>query len=111
MLCFFCMVIVFSCTQKGKSVVVPAAIIPKAKMARIITHVHLEQAEQNLHTPMDSIKMKPIDFQKIFVKDTISKKQYEESFAFYLDHPELLNEVYEEVVNELSKMNSGIPDK
>ena len=99
--------LVFSCGQKDKSVVIPATILPKAKMARVIADVHLAEAKENLHSLPDSTKMKPIDFQKIFEKDTISKQQYEESLTFYIDHPELFNEVYEEVVNELSKMNTG----
>jgi len=102
-----CCMMVFSCGQKEKSSVVPANIIPKQKMARVISHIHLAQAEENLHSLPDSTKMKPIDFQKIFVKDTISKQQYEESLTFYIDHPQLFNEVYEEAVNELSKMSAG----
>jgi hypothetical protein len=100
--------ILFSaCGQKEKQVVIPADILPKEKMSQVLTDIHLAQAEVNLHSLPDSTKKEPIDFQKIFVKDTISQHQYEESLAFYIDHPELLNKVYEEVVNELSKMQTS----
>ena len=79
-------------------------------MARVFTDIHLAEAEANLHSMPDSAKKVPINFQKIFEKDTITKLQYEESLTFYIDHPELLNKVYEEVVNELSKMQ-GVPGK
>ncbi len=106
-LCTLCIVLVFSCGQKDKSIPIPASILPKGKMARVLTHFHLEEAEVNLHSLPDTTKKERINFQKIFMKDTITKKQYEESMAFYIDHPELLNKVYEEVVNELSKMQDA----
>lgn len=96
----------FSCGHKDKSVAIPTNILSKEKMARVITDVHLADAETNFHLLPDSTKKKPINFQKVFEKDTITKQQYEESLSFYMDHPELLNAVYEDVVNELSKMQS-----
>ena len=99
--------LVFSCGQKPKPIVIPATIIQKEKMARVLTDIHLAQAEMKLHTLPDSTKMDSLNFKKIFVKDTITKQQYEESLNFYIDHPELLNEVYEQVVNGLSKMQLG----
>jgi hypothetical protein len=102
-LCALCIVLVFSCGQKEKPVVIPANILPKEKMARVLTDFHLAEAGAEVNFP-DSTKREPINFQKIFKKDTITQQQYEESLAFYVDHPEILNKVYEEVVNELSKM-------
>ena len=100
--------ILFSaCGPKKKSIPIPANILPKEKMARVLTDIHLAQAEVNLHVLPDTTKKMPINFQKVFEKDTISKKQYEESLTFYIDHPEVLNEVYQEVVNELSKMQGS----
>ena len=116
-------ILLFSCGQEEKSVVVPADVLPKEKMAEVLTDIHIAEAvgqnartpsfsgEANLKTLPDSASAVPIDigisFQKIFEKNKITKEQYEKSLSFYIDHPELLNEVYEKVLNELSKMQAG----
>lgn len=103
-----CFLLLISCREKSKNILIPGNIIPKEKMARVITHIHIAEAEAKLHSPADSTKRDSINFKKIFIKDTITKQQYEESLTFYIDHPELLNQVYEQVVNELTKMQ-GTP--
>ena len=42
----------------------------------------------------------------IFKTHHITKQSYDNSMAFYTLHPEILNEIYEEVINELSKKQS-----
>ncbi|MBI4946566.1 MAG: DUF4296 domain-containing protein [Bacteroidetes bacterium] len=98
-------VALFSCGQKAISI--PPNVLPKGKMAQVLTDIHLAEAEANPNAFADSTQKATINFQQVFEKDTITKKQYEESLTFYIAHPELLNEVYEEVVNELSKKNFG----
>lgn len=75
-------------------------------MAEVLTDIHIVEAEANLRTLPDSASTEKINFQKVFEKNKITKKQYENSLTFYIDHPELLNEIYEKVLNELSKMQA-----
>lgn len=93
-----------SCGEKETTVEIPANILPKEKMVQVLTDVHLAEAEANLRTLPDSASKEPIGFQKIFDKDSITKKQYEESLTFYIDHPVLLDSIYTQVLNELSKI-------
>ena len=44
----------------------------------------------------------------VFKKNNISKKQYDESFDFYTKHPEILSEIYQLVLNNLSKMQAEV---
>ena len=104
-LLFFC--ILFSCGQEKKGVVIPANILSQEKMTRVITDIHLAEAEMQVKSLPDSTSKSPLSFQKIFDKDTISKQQYEESLNFYMDHPELLDTIYVQVLNELSKMEGS----
>jgi uncharacterized lipoprotein YehR (DUF1307 family) len=96
-----------SCGESEKSITIPPNILPKEKMARVITDIHMAEAEANLRTWPDSTSKTPISFQKIFEKDSVTKQQYEESLKFYTDNPELLNEVYENVLNDLSKLQAS----
>lgn len=97
-------IFLFSCgNEKEKTIPIPADILPKEKMAMVITDIHLAEAEANLKLSPDTSSEK-LNFQSIFEKNKIAKDQYKKSIAFYIDHPELLNEVYENVLNELSRM-------
>ncbi len=96
-------ILLFSCGGDEEQVTIPADVLPKEKMAMVITDVHLAEAEADLKTLPDSSSTGKIGFEKIYEKNQISKAQYDTSLSFYVDHPELLNEVYEIVLNELSK--------
>ena len=104
MLIFALSIFLLACGEEQKQVAIPDNILPKEKMSQIIADIHIAEAEANLRTLPDSSSKETISFQKIFEKDSITKQQYEESLSFYIDNPELLNEVYEEVLNDLSKM-------
>ena len=99
----FPLFLLFSCGESGKTVTVPADVLPKEKMALVITDIHIAEAEASLKPYQDTTSEK-LNFQALFEKNKITKEQYEKSMAFYIDHPELLNEVYENVLNELSGM-------
>lgn len=73
-------------------------------MAAVIADIHLAEAEANIHMLPDSSSGKKISYGTIFEKHSVTKQQYEESLSFYISHPELLDEIYEAVLNELSKM-------
>lgn len=107
----YCLLFLSSCGQEEKSVVVPVDVLPKEKMAQVLTDIHLAEAETNLKILPDSastiLMAIGIRLQKIFEKHEITKAQYEKSLSFYIDHPELLNQIYEKVLNALSKMQAG----
>lgn len=103
----FAVIALISCGEKEATIEIPANILPKEKMVQVLTDVHLAEAEANLRTLPDSTSKEPIGFQKIFDKDSITKKQYEESLTFYIDHPVLLDSIYTQVLNELSKMQGN----
>jgi hypothetical protein len=94
----------FACGEDEKQeVVIPADVLPKEKMAMALADVHLAEAGAYLKTPLDSSAREKVGFQHIYERNQISKVQYDSSLSFYVDHPELLNEVYEIVLNELSR--------
>ena len=101
---FFLTGLLFSCgNEKEKTVATPADVLPKEKMALVITDIHLAEAKASLQPTPDTSSEK-LNFRMIFEKNKITKDQYEKSIAFYIDNPELMNEVYEKVLNELSRM-------
>jgi len=44
----------------------------------------------------------------VLKKHQVTKPQYDSSFVFYTQHPKLLSDVYEKVLNELSKLQAKV---
>ena len=98
----FCFFFLFSC--KPKEAKIPAGILPKEQMVSVLTDVHLAEAALTLNTKNDSAALVAAGYYNfIYQSHRITKKQFDESLDFYTKHPELLEKIYEEVINELSK--------
>ncbi len=80
-------------------------------MTEVLKDIHLAEAEASIQSKPDSLLKQKINFQKIFEKDSVTKQQYEESLTFYMDHPELLDKIYEQVINDLSRMQGEAAKK
>jgi Domain of unknown function (DUF4296) len=104
----FC-VLLINCTP-DKTVTIPDTVLSKEKMAAVMVDIHLLEASMNV-TGMNpkridlagSSMVLNIDLLK---KHNITKQQFQDSFAFYSIHPALLSEVYQLVLNDLSKMQA-----
>ena len=96
------------------SVIIPDTVLPKEKMTAVLVDIHLIEATMNLNVMSSESASIPgsstlsIDVLK---KHQITKKQYDESFIFYTQHPDLLNEIYQEVINELSRLQAKVANE
>ena len=104
--------LLFACSGK-KTVNIPETVLPQEKMAEVMIDIHLLEATMNLNsTNADKISPgNPTPSFDVLKKNNINKKQYDESFDFYTQHPELLIEVYQSVLNELSKLQAKVMNK
>lgn len=107
LLAFVYCLLTVSCGEAEKQVAIPKNILPKDKMTQVLVDVHLAEAEASFRTLPDSTSKEPVNLQKTFSKNSITKQQFDESMTFYIDHPELLDSVYVQVLNELSKMQGN----
>jgi len=99
-----CCLIIIGCNQK-KETIIPQNIIPKDTMALMMTDVQIAEAKivGNLDKDGKS-KINPQEYYyEIYQKYQINEKKFKESFTFYTAHPELFDEIYEEVVTQLKK--------
>ena len=84
-------------------------------MAAVMVDVHLLEASMNvigvgegrINLGTDGA---PLDID-VLKKHNITKKQFDESFNFYSNNPQLLSEVYQMVLNDLSKMQAEVTNK
>ena len=98
-----------ACTDVD-DVAIPADVLPKDKMAEVMVDIHLLEATVNLTvTATDKAAFNEKGDQiDVYKKHNITRKQYEDSYLFYTRHPELLGEIYQQVLNELSKMQAEV---
>jgi len=106
LLLFFCGMIFFSSCVK-KPVTIPKDVMSKEELVPVLVDIHLAQAVLNMSQLNDSSRYNIRDYLDfIFKSHHITQRSYDTSMAFYTLHPELLNEIYEEVISELSKRQS-----
>jgi hypothetical protein len=91
---------------------VPDGILVKEELVPILTDIHLAQAAIGINQSSDSSRYSIDDYKSyLFNYYHISKQKYDSSLSFYSLHPEMLNEIYKEVINELSKKQGEVERK
>lgn len=92
-------------------VVIPEEILQEKQMVEVMTDVQLlESASQKGLLKTDSISNDAagIQYAAIFRFHNTTEKQFRESYDFYQEHPKLLEEIYDKVLNELSKQQAEL---
>jgi len=110
-LAFSCFLLI-ACSGE-KEISVPETVLSKKQMVAVFIDIHLLEAMLNSNSKSAdkvSIGNRPVNFD-VLKKNNINKKQYDESFKFYSQHPNLLNEIYLLVLNDLSKMQAEVMNK
>ena len=110
---FFCITLFCACTSIEERPSIPDSVLSQEKMAEVMVDVHLLEAALNVSAySRDQIVTNPIiPNSDVLKKNNVTKIQYEESFAFYSKNPLLLTEVYQLVLNNLSKMQAEVMNK
>ena len=110
LIAIFCITLFCACTSIEDRPSIPDNILSQEKMAEVMVDVHLLEAALNVNAyNRDQIVTNPIiPNSDVLKKNNVTKKHYEESFAFYSKNPLLLTEVYQLVLNNLSKMQAEV---
>ncbi len=106
----FCILFLSSCSSIQDRPSIPSTVLTQEKMAKLLVDVHLLEASLNINTySKDQIILNTIHPDSdVLKKNGVTKKQYEESFEFYSRNPLLFAEVYQFVLNDLSKMQAEV---
>lgn len=108
-LLIFFSVFLFAC--KDTDVIpIPDSVLPEEKMAQILVDVHLLESTMNIHAgAVGKIGAggSPVRL-NLYKKHHVSREQFDESYTFYTENPELLAEIYQLVLNDLSKMQAEV---
>lgn len=101
----FLSVLFFSCSEPKQEI--PDHVLKKDKMRDVMVDVSLLESTLNLNLIngkklQDAANMK----RDLFQNHGTTQQQYDTSIYFYSHHPEIFKEVYDGVLQELSKMQA-----
>jgi hypothetical protein len=100
---FFLFFLFASCSEKP--VEIPADVINRDEMASILTDISLAQASYSVRVHADSVKYKMSDYvNQVLIQHSTEKDKFLLSLKFYGEHPEVLQQVYDSVITNLSKL-------
>jgi hypothetical protein len=102
--------IFFSCSRKPVNI--PETVLSREEMVSVLVDIHLAQALVGINQFNDSLHYNLSDYlSSVFQMHHLTREKYARSLEFYTDHPELLDEMYADVINELSKKQSETSGK
>ena len=88
-------------------VVVPDTVIPMKDMQIILRDIHLAQSATTSISLSDSSFYSSKEYVNYVLNDhKITREKFVASMKFYTDNPALLEEVYDSVITELSRLQS-----
>ncbi len=97
----------FSCTSK--EVNIPSEVIPKDTMLMLMMDIHLAEAGIRTVAPDDSVSFYTVSYYHfIFDKYKVDKKRFQQSLKFYTDHTELLHDIYQKMIEEMSRKEAEV---
>lgn len=97
----------FACS-KGPAEKIPDTVLSKEKMAEVMIDIQLYESSMSISLFKEENVLLEVPKSNILKNHGLSKKQYDESFEYYSQHPELFSEVYTIVLNNLSRMQAEI---
>ena len=99
----FCLCLIsIGCGNKNKESI-PADVLPPKKMVSVLVKINLLEASINLNASHDGKTSADSHFFNPLKEEKVTTEQYNKSFYFYSHHPVIMDSIYADVLNELSK--------
>lgn len=105
------LVLITSCTSPEEEGI-PENVLPPEKFTSVMIDVQITEGMRaqgvDIITPGDGVEGA---YEEIFSKHQINKEAFDESYNYYLDHPDQMEKIYEQVLDSLSKLDAQIKQK
>lgn len=102
--------VMISCSAKKNAEQIPDGIIPFDSMVAVMADIHIAEANAfRINNPDSSAKAKLSSHYKfVFEKHHINSVRFTESFSYYKENVALMNDLYDKVMDELSKRQAEV---
>ena len=103
-------ILLFACSKPKPEI--PPGILTQKQMIPVLVDIHIAQAATGLYNGGDTAHYTMADYVPLILSlHHIEKAAYDSSINFYTMHPEIMQEMYDEVINELSKRQGEVSSK
>lgn len=111
---FISLIILFTaCNSKEEKLKIPIDILTPEQMTAVIVDFHLVEASivmaQQNHEDVNILTVQR--YSSVLKKHKITRQKFDDSIRFYTQHIKEMQEIYQDVVVELSKTQSRIISK
>ncbi len=107
-LTLFILILLSACKSDRPDI--PADVMPPEKMIAIMQDMHIVDAvaENKGQMGMDEKMLAEEYHEQLFKNHGTTRTEFLKSFAFYEDNPKLLDELYNTVLQDLSKREAAV---
>ncbi len=100
---FLLIISLFACSKNKPAI--PEDVIPMRELQEILSEIHLAQAASSNAVLSDSTLYNTKEYVNYILKQhNIEREKFLKSMKFYTKNPVLLEEVYDSVITQLSRM-------
>jgi hypothetical protein len=111
-LVFLALLYILSSCHEGTSFSAPSGVIPPDSMVQVLTDVHIFQATLQLgYFKSDSAQVAAKAFEDILSKHHLTQSEYSKCLEYYCYHPALFDDIYEKVLNNISRQKAELLGK
>lgn len=93
-----------ACTQTEEQPI-PKGYLQQEKMVDILVDIHIVEGAKVGRRIMSDTLMADVYFAKVYDKHGVKKEEFTRNFNYYSSKPELMNKVYEQVLDSLNKVD------
>ncbi|MFK5854514.1 MAG: DUF4296 domain-containing protein [Bacteroidota bacterium] len=111
---FIILLALSSCYEENKTVVIiPSNLLSEQQMIGILTEIQIAEAGFSINkNRKSSNELKPEYYNKALEQHSITLKQFKENTNYYHNYPKIMENIYEQVLANLSQIqNSVIKEK
>jgi len=101
--------LLFSCSNSEEKI--PENILSKTAFATILKEIHLKEAsfELNKTKNMETAKIELVNaYFNIYKKNKISEEDFKETLNYYSENPKKLEQIYTNILEQLTKERSKL---
>ena len=92
----------YSCSKNGGTI--PEGVIPKDTMISVMADIHLAESRLMMSGKYaQNTNLKSTYMQEVLHRSNIDTSRLQKSFSYYSSQPELFSEMYDKVMEEISK--------
>ena len=97
------------CKKSGKDIEIPSTLIQKEKMAALMVDIHIAESYTYLRQldEKDRLSIGKKELSNALSSHKIAYEDFKKSYDWYIDHPQIFESVYADVVAEIKKLEKA----